>query len=477
MRDIDRQAIALMMAPRYTTATVSGTEQISLPNAKANSLTSLKLFGKCEQDGTPTPDAPIPILCNNGELKVRRPSGLPLEYQKVEWLQSDGACYVDTGRVPNNNDIIEQKFKKNGTSTETCAWYGSMPSTSTTTPRIGFGSYSQGMFCGVNTTTTLQASINTNVHVAKFQATASNRMLVTYDGETKEVTASGSGSGTLYSPAVALTSYLFARHGTSGVQTYDNEGTRIYYHKEYLNNGTIQLDLVPVRRISDGVFGMYDLVADIFHPKRGSGSFTAGPDAEDLEVYADGTVEQIQVTPSDDTATCENLLSVGTYEDVQSIIDGSVTRNVGIKVLNGSEDWSTATLTNCYTLNNQPLGRGLMSNRRVVCTHFSSSDTLPDANARQGLALIGNTGGASPTYTVGFGATTQFPTISDWNAFLATQYANGTPVIIVYPLAEPTTEEVTPQSLTLRKGNNVATIVQASLEGLELEATYKARKT
>lgn len=199
---------------------------------------------------------------------------IPEEYTEVEWLQSDGACYIDLNRVPNMDDIVEQKFKKVGTGTSTSAWYGSMPSSSVVQPRFGMGTYTQGLFFGANTTVSFSSDIDTNVHEIRWQCTnlSSGQYVYTLDGE--QHTKIGTGSS---SDPVTLTSYLFARHGTGGVQTYDNEGTRIYYHKEYLSNGTIQLDLVPCRRVSDGTLGMYDLVAEIFHPGQGSGSFTAGP--------------------------------------------------------------------------------------------------------------------------------------------------------------------------------------------------------
>ena len=37
-------------------------------------------------------------------------------------------------------------------------------------------------------------------------------------------------------------------------------------------------------------------------------------------------------------------------------------------------------------------------------------------------------------------------TVNAWTTFLADQYNAGTPVIIVYPLATPTTETVTGQT-------------------------------
>jgi hypothetical protein len=78
-----------------------------------------------------------------------------------------------------------------------------------------------------------------------------------------------------------------------------------------------------------------------------------------------------------------------------------------------------------------------------------------------------------PDYTIAFGATTQFSTRAQWKDWLADQYAAGTPVIIVYPLATPTTESVAGQTLQVQDGDNTLEITQASLTGLELEAEYE----
>ena len=170
------------------------------------------------------------------------------------------------------------------------------------------------------------------------------------------------------------------------------------------------------------------------------------------------------------TATAEMLLKVGDYQDVQSILDGVVTRNVGVKVLNGTENFETATATNCYSLTNT-LGTGNFADRTIVCSHFASTSTLPGTGDRQGLAFIVNKGSE---YTIAFGATTQFSTQALWQQFLADQYAAGTPVIVVYPLLTPTTESVAGQTLQVQSGDNTLEITQASLSGLELEAEYQA---
>ncbi len=205
---------------------------------------------------------------------------LPDGYTALEYIQSSGSQYIDTGRVPNNDDIIEQKFQKVGTSTTTCSWYGSMPSSQTILPRIGIGSYkatgdaSASIFGAPNYTGQI-ATVDTNMHTLRFQATGEKELTYTFDGVTDVIIASEITN--MFEPAVELTSYLFARHGTNGVQVYDNEGTKIYYHREYLANGTLVLNMVPVKRNSDNVLGMYDLVSGQFFTNQGNGNFTAGP--------------------------------------------------------------------------------------------------------------------------------------------------------------------------------------------------------
>lgn len=50
-------------------STVTGTAPLVLTNAVNKAITELTQYGKCVQNGTPTPDAPVDIVCNNGTIK------------------------------------------------------------------------------------------------------------------------------------------------------------------------------------------------------------------------------------------------------------------------------------------------------------------------------------------------------------------------------------------------------------------------
>ena len=191
--------------------------------------------------------------------------------------------------------------------------------------------------------------------------------------------------------------------------------------------------------------------------------------------YTEGTVET--VTDSlNNTATAEMLLGFGDYIDTQDLLGVGGTRKVGLMVLTGTEEFNTTTLTNCYALESA-LGDGNLTDRTVYCTHFQHASTLPSAGSRQGYALIGNRNTPSNTYTVGFGATTEFRTVALFKSWLATQYANGTPVIIAYPLATPTTFGSTAQTLNTKSGSNQLTITQSAISNLNIKATYTTDST
>ena len=188
------------------------------------------------------------------------------------------------------------------------------------------------------------------------------------------------------------------------------------------------------------------------------------------QIYTDGTTETIKDSLNN-TATAENLLSAGTYKDVQEVISGSVTRNVGIKVLNGTEDWTYESGYSRFRIDIDNL-KAVAPTRTtpLICTQYQP---ITDGRA------IGDV----PDYSV-YGVqvnnamyikTTQFNNVGQFKQYLATQYANGTPVIIVYPLETPTTETVTEQSMNIQKGTNIIEVTEASLDDLELEAKYKGK--
>ena len=172
------------------------------------------------------------------------------------------------------------------------------------------------------------------------------------------------------------------------------------------------------------------------------------------------------------TATAEMLLKVGDYQDEQSVTSGAVTRNIGVLVLDGTENWSVAhAATYTYTVHiSEAAGQSSWSNLGGLCSHLSwyVSNTTPSYTNTNPNTLWFN-----PSRDLRVKTNSNFATLTDWTNYLKAQYNAGTPVIVVYPLAEPTTESVTGQPLSVQTGTNILTITQASIDNLTMEISYK----
>ena len=171
-------------------------------------------------------------------------------------------------------------------------------------------------------------------------------------------------------------------------------------------------------------------------------------------IYTDGEVETIGDS-ANNTATVATLLGVGDYRDIQNINTGAITRNVGVKVLDGTEEWSqTDSYSNPWvfytTFSDGKSGSGTLE--KVYCTHFQGvAETNPNMPPESAKITVQ---GASPTISRFYVKTAAASTIELWKAYLAAQYAAGTPVMIVYPLATETTESVAGQTMTNAPVNN-----------------------
>ena len=152
----------------------------------------------------------------------------------------------------------------------------------------------------------------------------------------------------------------------------------------------------------------------------------------------------------------EDLLKLSDYQDVQRVLDGIVARNIGIKVLDGTENWTASSnyLGSCYSfvLGETPVGQ-------LICSHFQNTSSLSDYSR-------GKCYKEASAFNLWYGDNIA-TAIADLKQFLADQYAAGTPVIVVYPLNASTTETVSPQKLL----KNPVTVTEASIDNLEVTTT------
>ena len=402
-------------------------------------------------EAVPTPDTPMDIVSNNGVLKARHQSGLPLGYTQVEYIESTGTQYIDTGIVPTNADNTKVKF------------------------RFALNDTTKGenQSIGSNSNLNMYAISST----LKFRANGIAIKDFDTDWHTVEMSKSSAGKETIFDGVTYTTPgtteepnnfYLFALKAGNNVYF----GKHKLSYAEVYQSGTLVHNLIPCKRNSDNVLGMYDLVSGQFFTNQGTGDFVAGNAVSDpVEVYADGLQETIAIKDDQNatvsTATCEDLLSVDTYTDQQEVISGVVTRNVGVKVLDGTEDWETTAQSTVYRWLS-PVSFSLPN--LCICTHYVGENTpvsianMPDMSIKAGSATVSYLYVKDSSFS---------NNLAGFKQYLADQYANGTPVIVIYPLDTPTTESVAGQALNVQQGDNIVEITQASLDNLELEAKFK----
>lgn len=544
-------------SPSWRDVVLSGLTALTLVNAKADGLNYLKLFGDTEQ----LPETYLDTVTLSGGCEQRN---LPSEYTQVEFLESSGTQYIDTGIVLNSKATVTtvgQFLSLPQAATPSSIW-GFMGSSSNL-PRWGCAtllvSTNNRWLMDLNNTLASGTS-DTDKHTFVNETDGTTTYNSFVDGNSIYATAQTVENKERYT-SNTLSAYIFARNnnGTAG-----NFSSSRIYNYNIVQDDIEVINLIPARRNSDSVLGMYDTVTGNFLTNAGTGDFIAGADAPtpnapvdiicnngvlkvnrnlysteyhdealsqtngvttssnsgvnvsamvdcrtiksfkittvspqgsfrifkygtdntfinatstaniggivtvedsvgffriqynytsfgtnteniliynsayDLnEVYADGTQEVVTDSVGN-TATPEMLCAVGSYKDTQEVISGGVTRNVGIKVLDGTESWQN--LSGYVSIIKTALGTNstvLPANSTdIFCTHFQvKTDTFVDG--------VGSGG-----FYINFKYDSAFTTLAQWKQFLASQYANGTPVIVVYPLATATTETVSGQSLS-----------------------------
>ena len=594
--------------------TVSGSDVIELKNvSKDEGLNYVKLFGKCEY----VPDTYIDsIILEGGTEQLHETyldtvtlSGgceqrnLPAEYTQVEYLESDGTQYIDTGIVLKSEATITtvgQNIQSSVTSGPYSFW-GFMGGNNNI-PRWGWSIYQNRWLPDLNATSQAPVTVDTQKHTFINTCYYNNNVLE-YDSL---LDGNSISNKTVENPTTytnnTLSAYLFARNnnGTAG----NFSSSRIFSY-EIVQDGIKVLSLIPCKRNSDSVLGMYDTVTGNFLTNQGTGTFTAGADVvptpetpidivcnngilkvspnlfnknlvpnvneyinrsngnlgtpssgefrhsdyitikentqyyvgvitsvassaglafyDDTKtyisgisltelgnnnniitspadtkyirfsfrtdegyntnwqntvyfvegnqpltefmpygaIYTDGTTETVTDSLGN-TATAERLLAVGDYKDTQEVLNGSVTRNVGIKVLDGTESWTKVSAGGTQRFYMTLTDSAMITGRyNVPITHFhfdsSSNDVGVGFLANQILYLYQN-----PDWTG-----------NEFKSWLADQYANGTPVIIVYPTSSATTETVPGQLLS----KSPVTQTAGSISNLPIAITESQKTT
>ena len=191
---------------------------------------------------------------------------LPAGYTELEYIESSGTQYINTGIVPKTTTRVFCDFQCTATSGQ--SGWGSTGSKES----FYFGVAGDGTFkasvSGNFTTSPSGVAADTDRHTFDISMSA-----LKLDG-----TAFANATTSPFSNAASgNTLYLFALHAGWSPYVVNYASMRIYSCKIY-DGETLVRDFVPVVRASDSKAGLYDLETDAFFGNGGSGSFTAGPE-------------------------------------------------------------------------------------------------------------------------------------------------------------------------------------------------------
>lgn len=177
-------------------------------------------------------------------------------YTALEYLGvSTSGAYIDTGVKANEIDKFEIDFECTNTPSNDAGIYGYNASGL----EICVSYYNQ-LYAAID-----RGSVGITPVVSRHQVQADAQSLI-IDGVTISYTPRWDRA-----PSANMYAFAFNRNGTP----YKAVNTRIYSIKHYYQGSIIQ-NLLPAKRNSDDVLGLYDLVNDVFYTNSGTGSFIGG---------------------------------------------------------------------------------------------------------------------------------------------------------------------------------------------------------
>lgn len=205
------------------------------------------------------------LFLRKGSVHTAPGNGLPYGYQKLQYIQSTGTQYVDTGVKPKNTTKVTTDFQVTTQPTDHRVIFGS---------RTSYSSADQFVlgFAGHNSPATWRADFGSNQ--AKFPSTVgwASRYAAVFDSS---VCTLNTDSVNNTDATFTSTHNLFLLADNDNETAAGNISANLYACQIY-DNGTLIRNYVPCKDPS-GAVGLYDLTGKQFYGNSGTGVFYAGP--------------------------------------------------------------------------------------------------------------------------------------------------------------------------------------------------------
>lgn len=187
-------------------------------------------------------------------------------YTQLDYIESAGTQYINSGVVPNINTKYEVCYQRNQSGNYTIFGGGNNYNDNYIALYHDAGRNCVALRFGTSGTEqdlyplSMSAKINSSISGTKFIVDGTEQDIVDY---------------TAINTAYPIYIFCFNRAGVTG----EFSSIRLYYLKFYDGSNLIR-DFIPVIRHSDGAIGLLDLVNLKFYGNSGTGTFTAGPTKE-----------------------------------------------------------------------------------------------------------------------------------------------------------------------------------------------------
>ena len=194
------------------------------------------------------------------------------EITKLEYIQSTGTQYVNTGVVVSKNLEIKLKFML--TSTTNNGIVGYIQSASSGTNRFAVFQYRGAWYFDFGNDTTGRISGGSFSPNTLYDITAGNRYIK------NNVTGYNIISGSVINN--------LTNSNSISILCETNCGIGKIYSCQIYDNGTLVRDFIAAK-LSDGTVGLYDKLSGLLYINAGTGTFEAGPSSLNLPVNIGGT--------------------------------------------------------------------------------------------------------------------------------------------------------------------------------------------
>jgi hypothetical protein len=203
--------------------------------------------------------------------KFKSQQSLPAGYTELEYIQSTGTQYIDTGFIPNQNTRVDIRFSAASYANNALFVYGAGADSTSNAFEMYPWTYGTGQ--------ALQFNYGNGANAYQFVgAPVVNKIITTYQNKTtcqsviNNTISTASHAAQNFTAPYTLT--LFALHRASIIKSTSAAAMKLYSCQIY-DNGKLVRNFVPCKNAS-GIAGLYDRVEKKFYHNAGTNSFTAG---------------------------------------------------------------------------------------------------------------------------------------------------------------------------------------------------------